>query len=38
MGKKKYGLEVVLLVGLIALIVGMFIDQWFAKGVQDWGG
>ena len=35
MGKKKYGLEIVLLVGVVAFILGMFLDKWFAKGISD---
>lgn len=33
--KKKYGLEIVLLAAIIAFILGMFLDKWFAKGISD---
>lgn len=33
--KKKYGLEIVLLVAIVCFIAGMFLDKWFARGIME---
>lgn len=36
MGKAKtYSLGVLVAVAVIAFILGMFLDKWFAKGISD---